>query len=189
MGEWVESDVDVTDMLQAWQYGDEQAFRKLVEASYQAFHGMARRRLAGREQATLTPTALVNETFVVLLQKQGRLFQDRDHFLAVVSLAMRDVVGKRLRARRARKRGGDMAFITFDEQKYDPDGPLDLTDVIRELSKHEPRKALIVLLRYYDGLSFEEIARLLSTSERTVYRDWKLARMWLYDRIKKEVAR
>ena len=188
MGKWVGSDIDVTEMLQAWRHGDEAAFQQLVETSYDALHHMARGRLAGREPATLTPTDLVSEAFLVLLQRKGFVFRNRDQFQAVVSLVMRDVVKKRLRARKTQKRGGEQALITFDEEKYDPEEALALNEMLDEFAKREPRKALIVQLHYFWGIPFEEIAGLLGLSERTVFRDWKLARLWLYDAIKKRGA-
>ncbi len=178
-------DISVTELLHSWRAGNDRDFHELIESIYATLYKMARGRLVYKNQETLSPTALVNEAFLKLVQKRSFTFQNREQFLAVVSRIMREVLANHIRDRRAQKRGSDMAFLTFDDQKHDPGEALAVNDVMQAFAEREPRKAMIVELHYFAGLSFQEIAGALGLSERTILRDWKFARAWLFGTLKK----
>jgi RNA polymerase sigma factor (TIGR02999 family) len=136
---------------------------------------------------TLQPTALVHEAYLKLFTGQLPEFADRDHFLAVSANAMRNLLVDRARARKAQKRGGnaarepiDVLLLGFEERSTDV---LDLHAALEELAVFAPQAARIVELRFFGGSSAEETARLLGVSTRTVEREWRSARAWLFTRL------
>jgi RNA polymerase sigma-70 factor, ECF subfamily len=138
-----------------------------------------------RERAghTLQPTALINEAFLRLLPMQGADWQDRAHFFALSSQMMRRILVNHAIAHRANKRGGGAHAVTFDDGVIANPGRdsqiLVLDDALSALAKLDPRKAQIVELRFFGGLSVEETAATLKVSPQTVLRDWSLAKSWL----------
>ena len=135
---------------------------------------------------TLQATALVHEAYVRLIGEKAQPWQNRTHFLAIAALSMRQILVQRARTRKAAKRGGDPERITLDEQLFVPPGGRDqgvdlvaLDTALEKLAALNERQAKIVEMRYFGGLSVEEVAEALDISPATVKRDWTLARAWL----------
>ena len=176
---------EVTVLLHRLHGGDRDAFDRLLPLLYEELRGAARRALA-REQVghTLQATDLVHEAFVKLVPSAGTSWQDRAHFLAVASRAMRQVLVEHARRRLADKRGGGAAHVTLGEgdaaQGHDAEEMLALDDALSRLEALQPRLRAIVEHRFFGGLSEREIAEVLGVSERTVQRDWMRARAWLH---------
>jgi len=177
---------DVTTLLRLWSDGDEQAFAQLIPLVYDELHRMALRYLAGeRSTVSLQATALVNEVCLRLLGWDQARWHNRDHFFGVSARMMRRVLVDIARRRRANRRGGpDAVHIPLDsiEVAADPhDTDLVAIDhALEQLAIEDARKAQVVELRFFGGLSMEEIARVLGVSVRTAHSDWAFARAWLY---------
>lgn len=175
---------DVTRLLRAWSDGDETALELLVPLIEGELRRLARAHMAReRKGHTLQATALVNEVFL-RLPVAGRLrWQDRAHFIGVAARLMRRVLIDHARVRGRRKRGGGAQWITLDEEALTVREPsIDVVAVDRALeafARVDPRKSQVVELRFFGGLSLEEIADVLHVSVETVKRDWRLARLWL----------
>ncbi|HET9196292.1 MAG TPA: ECF-type sigma factor [Vicinamibacterales bacterium] len=177
---------DVTNLLRVWRAGDDRAFEQLVPLVYAELHRMALRYLAGeRAHQSLQATALVNEVCIRLLGwDQGR-WQNRDHFFGVSARMMRRVLVDIARRRRADRRGGTGAVqVPLDEVDLAaPSIDVDLVAMDRALERlalKDSRKARVIELRFFGGLSMEETAQALGVSLRTVHSDWAFARAWLY---------
>jgi RNA polymerase sigma-70 factor, ECF subfamily len=177
---------DVTGLLHAWSDGDEAAFDRLAPLVYSELHHMALRYLA-RERANVSmqPTALVNEVCLRLLGWDAVRWQNRGHFYGVSAQMMRRVLVDIARRRRAERRGGAAAVqVPIDELDLPAEEPAEdlvaLDRALEELAAKDARKAQVVELRYFGGLSMEEIAQALGISLRTVHNDWAFARAWLY---------
>jgi RNA polymerase sigma-70 factor (ECF subfamily) len=175
---------DVTRLLRAWSDGDEAALELLVPLIEDELRRLARAYMAReRKGHTLQATALVNEVFL-RFPVAGRLpWQDRAHFIGVAARLMRRVLVDHARVRGRRKRGGAVERVTLDEEAMTvPEPSVDILDVDRALeafARIDPRKSQVVELRFFGGLSLEEIADVLHVSVETVKRDWRLARLWL----------
>jgi RNA polymerase sigma factor (TIGR02999 family) len=177
---------DITSLLRLWNDGDERAFERLVPLIYHELHRMALHYLAGeRSDASLQATGLVNEVCLRLLGWDQARWQNRQHFFGVSAQMMRRVLVDIARRRRANRRGG-VAAVRVPLDSIDPPAPqvdFDLLAVDRALEKlaaEDARKAHVVELRFFGGLSMEEIAQTLEVSLRTVHSDWAFARAWLY---------
>lgn len=177
---------DVTSLLRAWSDGDDDAFAQLVPLVYDELHRMALRYLV-RERAnvTLQPTALVNEVCLRLLGWDQARWQNRGHFFGVSAQLMRRVLVDIARRRQAERRGGpDAVRVPLEEvdvPRTAPDGDLVAIDeALARLAIDHPRKARVVELRFFGGLSVDETAETLDVSVRTVHNDWIFARAWLY---------
>jgi RNA polymerase sigma factor (TIGR02999 family) len=136
-----------------------------------------------RRGHTLQPTALVNEAYLRLVGDSRIDWQNRAHFFGIAAQAMRQILVDHARRKGAAKRGGSWHRVTFDEQ-LPLGGPsivdtLDLVDALERLADLDPRMERVVILRFFAGLTVEEVAHLLGVSPRTVHNDWKVARMWL----------
>ena len=177
---------DVTGLLHGWSDGDEHAFERLIPLVYDELHRMALRYLAGeRKNATLQPTALVNEVCLRLLGWDQARWQNRGHFFGVSAQMMRRVLVDIARRRRAEIRGGaDAVRVPLDDidlPACEPDDDLvAIDDALERLAGEDPRKARVVELRFFGGLTVEETAKALEVSPRTVHKDWVFARAWLY---------
>ena len=175
---------DVTDLLLKWRKGDEQALERLVPLVHRELHQIARRCM-NRERAghTLQATALVNEAFLRLVDVDRVDWQNRAHFLAVSARLMRRILVDFARAKKYKKRGGGSPQITFDENVIGGVEPgrdlVALDDALDALAKVDERKAKVIELRYFGGLSVEETAEVLKVSPDTVMRDWRLSKSWL----------
>jgi RNA polymerase sigma factor (TIGR02999 family) len=172
-------------LLLAWGDGDKEALDKLVPLVYDDLRRMARRYMRGqRDGHTLQTTALVNEAYVRLIDSSRVKWHDRTHFFAISARLMRRVLIDFARAKNSLKRGGEQIQITLAEEIEAPmEKETDLValdEALRILAKLSLRQSQIVELRYFGGLSEEEIAETLKISTRTVRRDWNVARAWLY---------
>jgi RNA polymerase sigma factor (TIGR02999 family) len=187
------ADSDVTGLLAAWSQGDRAALDRLVPLVYEELKRLAHRRMRGeRPGHPLQTTALVNEAYLRLVDITRVRWQDRAHFCAVAAQAMRRVLVEAARTRDARKRGGKAQFVPFDEAAFPTiDRSLDLLaldEALDALARMDGRKARVVELRFFGGLSVEETAEALSVSSDTVMRDWKVARLWLMRELRRAGA-
>jgi len=174
----------VTELLLAWGDGDQTALEQLIPLVHAELRRIAARYMA-RERAghTLQPTALVNEVYLKLVDVERVRWQNRAHFLAVAARLMRRILVDFARSRRYRKRGGDVEHVAFDESVVIAIGRghdmLALDDALDELARVDARQCQIVVMRFFAGLTVEEIADVIDVSPATVMRDWKLAKSWL----------
>jgi RNA polymerase sigma factor (TIGR02999 family) len=181
--------VDVSALLHAWSQGHVEARDRVMDVVYQEL----RRRAAAylrRERAgyTLQPTALVHEAYLRLVDQNAATWQNRAQFLAVASQMMRRILVDRARARKAAKRSGRWARVTLDEsvaelEPRDVD-VLDVDAAMTDLATFDARKGQVAELRFFGGLTLEETGRVLGLSVATVEREWKVARAWLYARLR-----
>jgi RNA polymerase sigma factor (TIGR02999 family) len=179
---------EITQLLLAWGEGDEHALERLMPFVYDEL-----RRLAGfhmRNQKvghTLQATALVNEAYVRLIDSSRVRWQNRAHFFAMSSQLMRRVLVDFARAKNSQKRGGDEIKVTFDDilpvSEKKESQLIDLDEALNRLAEFSPRQAKIVEMRYFGGLTEEEIGEAINISSRTVRREWSSARAWLYREI------
>jgi RNA polymerase sigma factor (TIGR02999 family) len=184
----------VTALLLKWSQGDERALQRLIPLVHRELHDIARR-WAAREHAghSLQATALVNEAYLRLIDVHDVTWQSRAHFLAVCARVMRHILVDHGRARGARKRGGPLARVTFDETlpvaTERSQDVVALDDALEALAQFDARKSRVVELRFFGGLSVKETAVILEVSPDTVMRDWKLARAWLQREMRSASAR
>ena len=177
-------------MLKAWGRGDSTALDRLTPVVYEQLHRMARRYMRQeRPGHTLQATALVNEAFLRIVDTRDLDWTDRAHFFAVCARVMRRILVDAARSRAALKRGGQAdraahsTAINLD-QLPNPASEMSaqvcaLDEALNMLSQVDPRRAQVIELRFFGGLTVEETARVLQTSPQTVMRDWRLARAWL----------
>ena len=162
---------------------DPRTLDELFSATYEELRRLAAAVRRDDPSATLSPTALVNEAWLKLRSSPGIVLSSRLHFKRVAARAMRQVLIEAARRRRAEKRGGDAALVTFDESleasASTPDDLLALDEALKELARLEPRQATLVESRFFGGLDVAETAALLDISESTVLRDWRAAKAWL----------
>lgn len=175
---------DVTGLLAAWGRGDEAALDRLLPIVYAELHRLARSYMRGeRPDATLQATALVNEAYVRLVDVRRLQWQNRAHFFAMSATLMRRILVDAARARDAKKRGDGAAAVALDESIALEDAPtidvLAVDAALERLAAIDARKARVVELRYFAGLTVEETAEALRVSPETVMRDWKMAKSWL----------
>jgi RNA polymerase sigma factor (TIGR02999 family) len=181
---------DITRLLKAWSRGDESALDQLAPLVYAQLRAQARRYMRQeRSGLTLQSTALVHEVYLRLVNTHDVDWHDRAHFFALSAQMMRRVLVDAARARAAVKRGGG----TLQERHSSPvdldqistavsDAALSmcaLNDALESLTRIDPRRAKVIELRFFGGLSVEETADVLQVSPQTVMRDWRLARAWL----------
>jgi RNA polymerase sigma-70 factor (ECF subfamily) len=177
---------EVTGLLRAWSEGDAEAFERVVPLVYDELHRMAARYLAGeRSTVSLQATGLVNELCLRLLGWNEIRWQNRQHFFGVSAGMMRRVLVDIARRRQAGRRGGPHAvrvpIDTVDVAERAPRTDLLAVDMaLDRLALEDPRKAKVVELRFFGGLSVDETAEALGVSARTVHTDWVFARAWLY---------
>jgi len=181
---------DLTRWLDALRAGDTAALDEIVRVLYDELRGLARSRLRmERSGHTLSATALVNEAYLKLATQDRIGAASRTQFMAVAANTIRRILVDYARTRKRLKRGGGETPIPLEEvepflSEGEADEILALDDAIARLAQRNPRAAEVVQQRFYGGLSIEEIAQLLGVTDRTVRRDWLVARAWL----RKEVA-
>ena len=182
---------ELSSLLRAWNSGDESALDKLMPLVYDELHRLAHWHMA-RERVghTLQTTALINEAYLRLIDTDQIQWQDRAHFFAIAAKMMRRILVDLARSRGYQKRGGKARKVTLDEALLaspEPDAELlRLDDALNALSEFDPRKARVVELRYFGGLSVEETAEVLQVSAITVIRDWNMAKLWLLEELQRK---
>lgn len=184
---------DITGLLIRARQGDVGAYHDLYPAVYDRLRAIAGGYFRHqRPDQTLQATALVHEAYLKLIDQSGADWRDRAHFFAVAAQAMRQILVDHARSRAAAKRGSGWRRVTLDQVDHEAGRPSDesrmqdvlwLDDALSELSRVAPRQTRIVELRFFAGLSVNEIAEAVGVSPRTVDLDWKLARAWLARRL------
>ncbi len=179
-----ERSAEITGLLKAWGSGDKAALDQLAEHVYPEFRQMARRYMKGERQGnTLQATAVIHEVYLRLVEVTHVDWQARAQFFAMAAQMMRRVLVDAARARGSHKRGGIAPKVSLDETAVLSPGSdrsiLALDDALTAFAQMAPRQAKIVELRYFGGLTEEEIVVALEISPRTVRRDWSLAKAWL----------
>lgn len=178
---------DATIMLREICTGDQAAAARLLPLIYTELRGLAGGYFRGQSaDHTLQPTALVHEAYLRLINQTGEEWKSRAHFFAVAATAMRQILTDHARRRQAEKRGGDWQKMTLDDAdaKGASGGPneidvIALDEVLRQLEKLDARKHRVVELRFFGGLSVEEVAVVMDLSKSTVESEWRAARAWL----------
>ncbi len=175
---------DVTRLLLAWNDGDEEALEKLIPLVYGELRRLAKSRMRGEHpENSLQTTALINEAYLRLVDFRNVQWQNRAHFFALCARLMRRILVDFARSRHYAKRGGGVQPVSMDESLVvSPAHSTDLVavdDALKALAKVDDRKAQVVELRFFGGLTVEESAEVLKVSPETVRRDWKLAKVWL----------
>jgi RNA polymerase sigma factor (TIGR02999 family) len=175
---------EITQLLLAWNKGDEKALDRLIPLVHEELHRLAHRYMAGeRAGHPLQTTALVNEAYLRLVDSSRVRWQNRAHFFAVSAQLMRRILVDVARARKKLKRGGDVIQVPLDEAaaiSQEPSADLvALDEALQMLASFDERKSKVVELRFFGGLSVDETAEVLKVSPITVIRDWNLAKVWL----------
>jgi RNA polymerase sigma factor (TIGR02999 family) len=183
----------ITELLDRWTRGDNAAFEELVPLVYQDLRRVARRCLAGqRVDHTLQSTALVHEAYLRLVGRDRAHWQNRQHFLAVAAQAMRHILVDHARKRRAAKRGGASVKLALDDAIALPQQrELDLValdEALRALAMLDRRQSQVVELRFFGGLSIEDVSNVLGISPATVKREWATARSWLFAELQRQTG-
>ncbi len=175
---------DVTRLLVAWRGGDTAALDRLLPVVYAELRRVAHRYMRDeRPDHPLQTTALVHEAYLRLVDVTGVDWQSRNHFFAVSAQMMRRILVEAARRRNTDKRGGDASHVALDEAMLPAANRradlVALDEALEELAALDARKARVVELRYFGGLSVEETAAVLGVSTQTVTRDWRMAKLWL----------
>ncbi|MEM8961089.1 MAG: sigma-70 family RNA polymerase sigma factor [Acidobacteriota bacterium] len=184
---------EITHWLDRWSSGDNGALEALMPLVHDQLRGLARAQLARETPGhTLQPTALVHEAYLHLVGRRTVNWRSRAHFLNAVASLMRRILVDHARARRASKRGRGEPTVLFDDG-FDLPATLrpdlvELDDALTTLAAVDPRRARIVELRFFAGLTEREIAEVLDVSEKTIQRDWKIARLWLLRELSNETG-
>jgi RNA polymerase sigma-70 factor (ECF subfamily) len=183
---------EVTALLQQWSEGDATALADLMALVIDDLRQLARKQFQReRSEHTLQPTALINEVYLRLYPQRKLHWESRGQFFAFAAMLMRRILVDHAKARLTTKRGQGTPALPLDEAFAKPAEPssnidfIALDDALSRLAALDPRQAQIVELRYYVGLTNEEIARELDISVSSVKRDWTMARAWLYRELKK----
>lgn len=176
---------DVTKLLQDWNQGDAAALEKLIPLVFDDLRQIAGRLfLREADSHTLQPTALVNEVYLRLMDQRKVHWQNRDQFFGVAALLMRRILVDYAKGRQAAKRGSGAPKVPLDETIAVPElrnvDVVALDEALSRLAEFDARQGRIVELRFFMGLSNEEIATILDLSVTTVKREWRTARLWLY---------
>lgn len=175
----------VTQILHDWSGGDREAPERLMPLVYDEMRRIARSFISRERQGhTLQPTALVNEAYLRLVDQNSVSWQSRAHFYSVAASMMRRVLIDHARMRATEKRGGGAVRLSIEDVQV----PIEeraanfvaMDEALERLSQFNERGRKIVEMRFYAGMSEEEIAEVLGVSTRTVLRDWKAARVWLF---------
>ena len=176
---------EVTQLLRAWSNGDQEALDKFVPLVYEELHRLARHCMAGeRPGHTLQTTELVNEAYLRLIDWKNVQWQNRAHFFGVAAQMMRRILVDFARSRHTVKRGGEARNVSLTEAAIVSvergEDFIALDDALVGLAAIDARKARIVELRFFGGLSVEETAEVMKISTRTVMREWSVAQAWLH---------
>lgn len=173
-------------MLRDWSEGDRSALDELLPVVYAELHRQAERFLRKeRPGHTLQTTALINEAYIRLIDRQDVKWENRSHFFAAAAQAMRRILVDHARTKHRAKRGGDNIRLSLEEAedlaiRENGVDLIALDEALNRLSAFDPQQARVVELRYFSGLSLDETADILQISRATVARDWEAARAWLH---------
>lgn len=184
---------EVTKLLLAWRQGKQEALDELMPIVYEELRRQAHHYMQGEKKGhSLQTTALINETYLRLMDCSKVSWKNRMHFFAVTAQMMRRILVDYARAHRYQKRGGGLKKITLDQNQIpsigrDPD-LVALDEALKALAAVDDRRSRIVELRFFGGLSIEETAEVLGVCADTVVRDWRLAKTWLAHEMKKPAA-
>ncbi len=176
---------EVTRLLEDWQSGKKEALDELLPIVYDELRRVARNLLREEYAETLPTTALVHEAYLKLVNQHSVDWENRGQFFAIAAQAMRRILVDHARERQAQKRDGikipldDSETISVEVNE----SLLDLDFALEELAKYDELQAKIVELRYFAGLTFDEIAAVLQISRTNAFREWTFARTWLYDKV------
>lgn len=179
---------EVTDLLVEWSEGNVEALEELMPLVFDELRKLARSHFRREDEGhTLQPTALVHEVYMKLVDQRQVQWDNRSQFFAFAALLMRRILVDYAKGRRAAKRGGHVQKLSLDEALGVPE-PIDLDvlaldDALSQLAEIDSRQAKVVELRFFVGLTLDEIAEVLDVSTTTVKRDWRTARLWLYREI------
>ena len=176
---------DISQLLRAWSDGNQLALGELTPVVYAELRWLAHRYMRGeRSNHSLQTTALVNEAYMRLVDYKRMQWQNRAHFFAMAARVMRRILVNAAMARRSQKRGGAAQRVTLDDGLLvSPELPPDvvaLDEALTLLATTDPRKAQVVELRFFGGMSVEETPEALHISAVTVMRDWRFAKLWLF---------
>ncbi len=175
---------NVTELLVAWNEGDEAALEQLMPVVYDELRRLARRHLAGERGERLQTTALVHDAYLRLVDQRAVRWQNRAHFYAIAARMMRRILIDHARARVTDRRGGGAPHVALDQaaevSSERADQLVALDDALQRLAEVDPRKSRVVELRFFGGMSVEETAEVLGISNATVMRDWSTAKAWLH---------
>ena len=179
---------EVTQLLMAWNEGDQSALERLIPLVHAELHRIARRYMRNeRAGHTLQTSALINEAYLRLIDAQQVHWQNRAHFFGIAAQLMRRVLVDFARSRGYKKRGGGALQVSLDETmvitKERGEDLVALDEALSALSELDERKGRVVEMRFFGGLSEKEIAEALTVSQETVRRDWRLAKSWLRRRL------
>ena len=175
---------DVTRLLVEWSNGDQAALEELMPLVYEELRRLAGRYMRRENQGhTLQTSALVNEAYLRLIDQKKVHWQNRAHFFGVAAQLMRRILVDHARNRARAKRGGGAQMVSLAEQAATPKEIADviaLDNALKDLAKIDPRKSQIVEMKFFGGLTNEEVAEVLKVTSRTVEREWRKAKAWLY---------
>ena len=182
---------EVTQLLLAWSDGDRAALDKLTPLVYEDLRRMAHRYMSReRPDHTMQTTALVNEAYLRLVNREAVHWQNRAHFFAIAAQVMRHILVDHARSHAYAKRGGGTRKISLDEamvvSQERAAEVVALDDVLKELAKIDSQQSRIVELRFFGGLTIEETAEVLHLSAATIKREWSTAKAWLYHELAKK---
>jgi RNA polymerase sigma factor (TIGR02999 family) len=177
-------DRDITELIAEVRRGNDGAAEDLFRRVYQELRQLARYYMRNEQRDhTLQPTALVHEAYLRLIDQRNLPGESRAHFFGVAANVMRRILIDHARTRRAEKRGGRDVKVSLDDAPAlaieDPACLLEVDEALERLAALDPRQARVVELRFFGGLSVEETAEILGVGQRTVDRDWRIARGWL----------
>jgi len=185
-----EPDGEITRLLSAFQEGDAAAESRLMDLTYRELRKIAAGHLRRERSARSLQTAdLVHEAYLRLAVRSGLPWRDRSHFFQIAAHVMRQVLVDRARKRHAGKRGGSVLQVSLDKALDIAEARsadfLALEDALARLQQVDARQCQVIEMRFFAGMSEEEIAQALGVSERTVNREWRMARAWLYQEVHK----
>lgn len=182
---------NVTRLLKDSQNGDKSALNELFPLVYDELRKLANIRMnSERGNHTLQPTALVHEVYMRLIDQHSVDWNNRLHFFGLASEMMRRILVTHAVKKKTNKRGGEFVQVELDEAiSFSGEGEIDfveLDEALNELEKFAPRQAKVVEMRFFGGLTNEEVASMLKLDERTIKRDWRTAKAWLFEKLKKD---
>ena len=182
---------DITRILQDLSRGQNHASEELLPLVYAELRKLAAARMAQESSGhTLQPTALVHEAWLRLAGDSQRQWQNRAHFFGAAAEAMRRILIENARRKSRLKRGGDQVRVDIDDLDLAATTPDDrvllIDEALEQFKTEDPERAKIVLLKFFGGLTNQEVAESMDVNERTVERQWAFAKAWLYEKIKNQ---